>query len=120
MGRSHTRPTRLSEASPPLPALIWSPFADAESAQGVTEILLEEGLVACGNIIGGVRSVFRWQGRTENAEEAVVVFKTNAALLDKAVARLAELHPYEEPAIVGWICDAAAPATIGWLAGLPG
>ena len=41
-----------------------------------------------------------------------------AALLDTAVARLAQIHPYDTPAITGWRCDAAAPATLAWLDGL--
>jgi len=103
-----------------MPALMWAPFPDEAAALRAIEALLEDGLIGCGNFIRGVCSVFRWQGRTDSAEEAVVVFKTNAALLERAVARLSELHPYEEPAILGWICDAAAPATVAWLAGLPG
>jgi periplasmic divalent cation tolerance protein len=39
-------------------------------------------------------------------------------MLGAATVRLADLHPYEEPAIVGWECDAAAPATTAWLAAL--
>jgi len=41
--------------------------------------------------------------------------KTTAATLDAAVAKLAEIHPYDCPAIVGWRADAAAPATLAWL-----
>ena len=50
--------------------------------------------------------------------ECGALFKTDAALLDAAIARLAEIHPYEVPAITGWRCDAAAPATAAWLGGL--
>jgi periplasmic divalent cation tolerance protein len=49
------------------------------------------------------------------AAEVGALFKTDAALLDQAVARLAELHPYETPAVLGWRVDAAAAATASWL-----
>lgn len=60
-------------------------------------------------------SLFAWNGEREEAQETGVLLKTNSAKLDEAIARLAELHPYEEPAILGWLCDAAAPGTANWL-----
>lgn len=47
-----------------------------------------------------------------------MLFKTDSALLDRAVQRIAELHPYDAPALLGCPCTAAAPATLNWLAGL--
>ncbi|MCB2076933.1 MAG: divalent-cation tolerance protein CutA [Novosphingobium sp.] len=100
------------------PALIWCPFADTESAESAANILLDEGLVACVNIIGQVTSLFAWNGKRDRTMETGVLLKTNAALLGRAIVRLEELHPYDEPAIVGWRCDAAAPGTVSWLAGV--
>lgn len=100
------------------PALIWSPFPDAASAEAVATQMLDEGLVACANVVGSMRSLFLWQGERAEAEETGVLFKTDSALLERAIARLAKLHPYETPAILGWRCDAAAPATAAWLRGL--
>ena len=99
-------------------ALIWSPFADQATALAAVRTLLTEGLIACGNLLPGMTSVFSWQGRVETAQEVGVLLKTNAALLDHAIARLAELHPYEDPAVLGWCCASGAPATLEWLAGI--
>lgn len=96
-------------------ALIWSPFADEESAATAAGILLDEGLVACANILPPMRSLFVWQGQRGEQRECAAVFKTSATLLDRAVARLAQIHPYDSPAILGWRADAAAPATAAWL-----
>jgi periplasmic divalent cation tolerance protein len=96
-------------------ALIWSPFESEEAAATAAAQLLDEGLVACANIVPGIRSLYVWRGARGEARECGALFKTTAALLDKAVARLAAIHPYETPAIVGWRADAAAPATLGWL-----
>ena len=104
-----------SAVQPEGPALIWSPFADAVSAEMAASQLLDEGLVACANILPAVRSLYIWQGERGEAEECAVLFKTDAALLERAAARLNEIHPYEAPAIVGWRADAAAPATAAWL-----
>ena len=100
------------------PALIWCPFADATSAEAAARQLLDEGLVACANLLPGVRSLYVWRGERGEADECAVLFKTDAALLERATTRLAEIHPYDEPSVIGWRADAAAPATAGWLATL--
>ena len=100
------------------PALIWCPFPDAPSGAAVAKLLLDERLVACANIMPTMLSLFEWNGEREEATEAGVLFKTDAALLDRAIARLGEEHPYEEPAILAWRCDGASPGTAAWLGNL--
>lgn len=99
-------------------ALIWCPFPDENAALAAIETLLDERLIACGNVLPGMTSVFVWNGTRETAREAGVLLKTNCDLLDRAITRLTALHPYEEPAVLGWRCDAAAPGTLAWLAGI--
>ena len=99
-------------------ALAWCPFPDEDSAAAVADRLLDEKLVACANILGSVRSLYEWSGERGDEREVGVLFKTDAALLDAAVERIAALHPYDTPAVLGWRCDAAAPATAAWLAAL--
>ena len=96
-------------------ALIWCPFGDEASAEAAAGILLDDGLVACANIIGGVRSLYVWRGERGEARECAVLFKTDARLLERATERLAEIHPYEAPAVIGWRADAATAATTDWL-----
>ena len=101
-----------------IPALIWCPFPDADSAAAAAKTLLDEGLIACANRLGEMHSLFEWKGERDEATEIGVLLKTNSAVLERAVARLAELHPYEEPAILGWRCDATTPGTAAWLGAL--
>lgn len=100
------------------PALIWCPFGGEDDAARIAGQLLDEGLVACANILPGMRSLYVWQGERGESRECGVLFKTDAALLDKAIARLTAIHPYDTPAVTGWRADAAAPATAAWLGGL--
>jgi periplasmic divalent cation tolerance protein len=100
------------------PALIWCPFPDAASAEVAAAVLLAESLVACANILSPMRSLFVWRGEQQARTETGVLFKTDAALLARAIARIGELHPDEEPAVLGWRCDDALPATAAWLSGL--
>lgn len=99
-------------------AVIWSPFADEVSAAGVGRQMVEEKLVACANVVGPMRSIFAWNGEVSEAQECGVLFKTTAAMLDRAIARLEQLHPYDTPAIMGWQCDAVPDATRKWLSAL--
>ena len=96
-------------------ALIWSPFADEASAAKVANQLLDERLIACANILPPMRSLYTWQGERGEAVEVGVLFKTDAAVLDLAVLRLTELHPYETPAVLGWRTDVASKPTAEWL-----
>lgn len=96
-------------------ALIWCPFETEEEAARIASQLLDEGLVGCANLVPGVRSLYVWQGRRGEAVECGALFKTEASLLERAIARLAAIHPYETPAIAGWRADATAPSTAAWL-----
>lgn len=96
-------------------ALIWCPFESEEATAEAVSRLLDEGLIACANLVPGVRSLYVWQGKREESRECGALLKTDARLLDKAVARLAAIHPYETPAVVGWGADAVPPSTAAWL-----
>lgn len=100
------------------PALIWCPFESEADAARIAGILLDERLAACANILAPMRALFVWNGRREEARETGVLFKTTGVLLARAVKRLAELHPYDEPAVIGWHASEAPPAARAWLAGL--
>jgi len=100
-------------------ALIWCPFPDEAAAAPVADALLDEGLIVCANLLPAMRSLYQWRGERGDARECGALLKTRADKLDAALARLVELHPYETPAAVAWRCDAAAPATLGWLVDLP-
>jgi periplasmic divalent cation tolerance protein len=99
-------------------ALIWCPFPDEESAARVGGQLLDERLIACVNVLPPMRSLYLWQGERHEAAEVGVLCKTDASLLDRATARLAELHPYAVPAVLGWRTDTAAKPTLEWLRGV--
>ncbi|MEO0418518.1 MAG: divalent-cation tolerance protein CutA [Pseudomonadota bacterium] len=102
--------------SEPKAALIYSPLPDAQTARDIAGTLLDEGLIACANILGAVESVYLWKGKRESATECVVLFKTTDHKMEQAVKRLGELHPYAVPVIVANVCDSADNNTLIWLA----
>ena len=99
-------------------ALIYCPFPDRQTARAICGTLLDERLIACANILGEIESLFLWEGKRDSAQEVGVLMKTDERLLDSAVERLGELHPYDIPAILGWRCDAAPALTQEWLGSL--
>lgn len=96
-------------------ALIWCPFPDRASAREVANCLLDEKLIACANLVGPIESIFEWNGTRDGSEEIGVLFKTDSRKLAQAVERMAALHPYDTPAIMGWECDGVPEATRAWL-----
>ncbi|WP_435199858.1 divalent-cation tolerance protein CutA [Qipengyuania sp. 902] len=82
-------------------ALIYCPFPDQEIAEEIGATLLDEELIGCINIGGPIRSFFAWDGERGEGTEVPSLLKANARLLDRAIARLERLHPYDAPAILG-------------------
>ena len=73
---------------------------DAASAERIAVALVEEQLAACVNLIPGLRSVYRWQGVIERADEHLLLIKTTTGIYPALQARLLELHPYELPELL--------------------
>jgi len=95
---------------------VYATFPSEEEARRIARILVEERLAACANILGGCHSIYRWQGRIEEADEVAALFKTRADRSQALIGRLAELHSYEVPAAVVWPIERALPAYANWVA----
>jgi periplasmic divalent cation tolerance protein len=94
---------------------VYATFADGDEAARIGRILVEERLVACANILGPCRSIYRWEGRIEDGGEVAALFKTVAGQAEALIARLAALHSYDVPAAVVWPVCAAHPAYADWV-----
>jgi periplasmic divalent cation tolerance protein len=97
-------------------ASVYAVFADAREAESVARAVVEERLAACANILGPCRSIYRWQGKAEEADEVAAIFKTSEAAAPRLVARIAALHGYEVPAIAIWPISEAVAAYASWVA----
>lgn len=95
--------------------LILTTFADEGAATSVVRTLLEEHLIACGNVIPGVKSIYRWKGALEESAEVQAVLKTSAENASRCMARLAELHTYEVPEIIEIEPKAVSGPYAAWL-----
>ncbi len=86
-----------------------------DQAERIARALVEERLAACVGLLPGLRSVYRWQGAIESADEALLLIKTAADRLDALQARLRALHPYELPEIVAVEIAAGLPPYLDWI-----
>lgn len=94
-------------------ATVYAVFADTAEAERIAETVVTEGLAACTNILGGCRSIYRWDGKIERADEVPVLFKTAHA--DALIARIVALHSYDVPAVVAWPIEKAHPLYAEWV-----
>ena len=89
---------------------------DAETATQLAQTLLEERRVACVNRIRGVASLFRWEGRVEEAQEELLILKARRTAFPALSARVVELHPYEVPEVLALPVVAGSEPYLRWLA----
>jgi periplasmic divalent cation tolerance protein len=95
---------------------VYALFADADEAGRIGRRMVEEKHAACVNILGACRSIYRWQGAIEEAEEVAAIFKTSREAASGLVAGIAALHSYEVPAITVWDVADTVAAYADWVA----
>lgn len=96
-------------------ALVLTTVPDAEQGERLVSRLVEERLVACGNLVPGLTSIFRWEGDISRETELLVLLKARASRLEALFARVAELHPYEVPELLTLPVDAGSSAYCRWV-----
>jgi periplasmic divalent cation tolerance protein len=95
---------------------VYAVFGSEEEALRIGRLCVEERLAACVNLLGAVQSIYRWQGKIEEATETAALFKTTAEGSEALIRRIAALHGYDVPAAVAWpIADVHGPYA-AWVA----
>ena len=100
----------------PQTLLVLTNLPDLASAQALARSLVEQKLAACANILPAVKSVYRWQGALEEADEVSVLLKTSEARYAELEAAIGALHPYAVPEIIAVPIVAGLPAYLAWVA----
>ena len=94
---------------------IYAVFANAEEADRIGRTVIEERLAACINIFSPLRSIYRWKGKIETADEVAAILKTHHWRADALIARIAELHSYDTPCIVSFPIDKILGSYADWV-----
>jgi periplasmic divalent cation tolerance protein len=95
--------------------LVFTTFANAEDAAKAARTLVEERLAACGTILAGARSIYRWRDAIEDTGESLVLLKTSVQSFPDLERRLRAIHPYETPEIVALDPDAVSTDYAAWV-----
>lgn len=108
--------TARAEDSTPTGALIILMTApDAGEGERIAGSLLDEGVIACANIVPGVVSLYRWEGELKRDAEVLVVMKTWTTVESRAIALAQEIHPYEVPEILVLDVKGGAAPYLAWV-----
>ena len=94
---------------------IYAVFANAEEAERIGRTMIEERLAACVNILGSIRSIYRWEGAVQTADEVAAIFKTHHWLSDALIERVTALHSYDVPCVVAWPIDKVLRTYADWV-----
>lgn len=88
---------------------------NAEAAARLARTLVEEKLAACGNVVPAVRSIYRWEGKICDEQEALLVLKTPAKRFPELRDRILSLHPYQLPEVVALRIEDGSEKYIDWI-----
>ena len=94
---------------------VYAVFANKDEAARIGRAMVEERLAACVNILGPIRSIYRWQGKIEEGQEVAALFKSSSALADRLITRIAALHSYEVPCVTVWAIDKLLAGYADWV-----
>jgi periplasmic divalent cation tolerance protein len=89
------------------PLVALTTLEGAEQAEALVRRLVDDRLVACGTVLSGATSIYRWEGAVTTTQETLVVLKTTRARWAGLVAAMERHHPYEVPELL------ALPVTLG-------
>jgi periplasmic divalent cation tolerance protein len=96
-------------------ALVLITCANEEQGASIARTLVEERLAACVNLVGQIRSIYRWQEKIEDDRETLLLVKTARTLLPKIERRVRELHTYDVPEIMALSFDRGSRPYLEWL-----
>jgi len=88
---------------------------DEESAQLIARELVARQQAACVNLLPGIRSIYRWQGKIEEKAEQMLLIKSHQQMCHTIQDSINELHPYDTPEVLSIKIDNGLPAYLSWL-----
>ena len=96
-------------------SLVYVTTNNPDEAARIGEILVTERLAASVNILGEVRSIYRWENEIHDKMETVLIAKTSTLRVGELIDRIRSLHSYQCPCIVAWRLDGGNDAYLNWI-----
>lgn len=95
--------------------LVLITVPDEDTARKLARSLVEERLAACVNVVGGLTSIYRWEGKVHEDAELLLLVKTTAAALPELEARVQALHPYSVPELLAFTVESGLDRYLYWV-----
>jgi periplasmic divalent cation tolerance protein len=95
--------------------MVFITVKSEKEGEKIASTLLKEKLAACVNMIGGVKSFFRWKGQITSEDEILLIAKTKNVLFENLKKRVLELHSYEVPEIIATSILAGSEKYLDWI-----
>lgn len=95
--------------------MVFCTCPDEAVAERLGRLLVDQRLAACVNILPGLTSIYRWQGKTEQGREHLLLIKTRENLYSALEQSLRESHPYELPEIIAVPITTGLPEYFRWI-----
>lgn len=97
------------------PCIAYCTCPDADCAERIAALLVNEQLAACVSLLPGTKSVYRWDGDLCQDTEVLMMIKTTQARLKALEARVLAQHPYEVPELIVVPVIAGSEAYLHWM-----
>jgi periplasmic divalent cation tolerance protein len=95
--------------------LVLTTAGSKEEARKIARALVERRLAACVNIVPQIESVYRWEGKVEEAQEWLLVVKTTGAAFELVRDAIGELHSYDLPECICVSIEGGSEAYLEWI-----
>ena len=96
--------------------VVLTTLGSEPEARKLVHALLQSRCIACGTLLPGGRSLYRWEGSLKEEAEVVVLLKTDVSKWEALVAAIHELHPYEVPELLALPVERGLDRYLSWLA----
>jgi periplasmic divalent cation tolerance protein len=96
--------------------LVFSTTDTPELAHRIALSLVDSGVAACVNIVPGIRSIYRWQGKVCDESEQLLLIKTTGRRFEEVRSAIRKLHTYQVPEIISVPISAGDHEYLRWLA----
>jgi len=97
--------------------VVLTTVSSEEEAVRLVRGLLDRKLIACGTLVPGARSLYRWEGRIADEREVMILLKTRSAIVPALKTAFAELHPYTTPELLALSVDSGLEKYVDWISG---
>ena len=95
--------------------IIFVTAPNEDEARKIADALVNDQLAACVNIINGVESIYRWQGKVERDRELLLIIKSSASRYADLEHRVTELHSYTTPEVIAFKIDRGSEGYLNWI-----